>query len=176
MLIDPNETIIASLGNNYIQSIIGSRSIQRGFAILTDKRVYYSGQVFSGKGRGANASTEECVIPIENITRTRFIYNQGFTALILGIWLVICGLFAFVTALSDGSGDFLTFFTLGLVIAGVFLIAAYFLNRTTVFEVTFPGGGFTFSVKFYPMEDMREFQRQLHLTRDMTNRKLEGLK
>lgn len=168
MLIDPGETVIASIGNSYLQNMVGSRSVKSGFALLTEKRVYYSGQAFSGNGRGGMI-TEECIIPVENITRTRFIYNQGIVRFMIGLGLAIYGGLMALFQFANGPEDIPTLVGLGMLLVGACLIISYFLNRSTVFEISFPGGGFTFNLKWYPIEDMREFQRQLHLVKDKAN-------
>lgn len=168
MLIDPGETVIASIGNGCLQNIVGSRSVKSGFSLLTEKRVYFSGQVFSGNGRGG-MTTEECIIPVENITRTRFIYNQGVVWLMIGLGLAIYGGLIALFQFANGPEDIPTFIGLGMLLIGACLIISYFLNRSTVFEISFPGGGFSFNVKWYPIEDIQEFQRQLHLAKDKAN-------
>ena len=175
ILIDPGETVIASIGNSYLQNMVGSRSVKSGFALLTEKRVYYSGQAFSGNGKGG-MTTEECIIPVEDITRTRFIYNQGIVQLMIGLGLAIYGGLIALFQFANGPEDIPTFVGLGMLLVGACFIISYFLNRSTVFEISFPGGGFYFNVKWYPLEDMREFQRQLHLVKDKASHsKLEGL-
>lgn len=173
MLIDPSETVIASIGNSYLQNMVGSRSVKSGFALLTGKRVYYSGQVFSGNRKGG-MMTEECIIPVENITRTRFIYNQGVIRFMVGLGLAIYGGLTTLFQFASGPEDIPTLVGLGMLLVGACLIISYFLNRSTVFEISFPGGGFTFNVKWYPIEDMREFQRQLYLVKDKANHKKVG--
>ena len=173
ILIDPSETVIASIGNSYLQNMVGSRSVKSGFALLTGKRVYYSGQVFSGNGKGG-MTTEECIIPVENITQTRFICNQGIVRLMIGLGLAIYGGVTTLFQFANGPEDIPTFVGLGMLLVGACLITSYFLNRSTVFEISFPGGGFSFNVKWYPIEDMREFQRQLYLVKDKANHSKVG--
>ena len=49
---------------------------------------------------------------------------------------------------------------------GLVSIIIHFLHRGTTFEISFPGGKYLFPVKYYPIADMRDFQRQLHLMKD----------
>ena len=54
----------------------------------------------------------------------------------------------------------------------IFFIAAvpfyilYFVKRESMFLVAFPGGGFAFDIRWYPISDIQDFQRQLHLLKD----------
>lgn len=39
-------------------------------------------------------------------------------------------------------------------------------SESIVATISFPGGSFGFDVKYYPIADIRDFQRQLHLLKD----------
>lgn len=53
-----------------------------------------------------------------------------------------------------------------LLFAGIALLIKAFTGASTVFEISFPGGAFRFDVKWYPMVDMQDFQRQIMLMKD----------
>ncbi|MEY8318316.1 hypothetical protein AALB19_13515 [Oscillospiraceae bacterium 50-58] len=51
-------------------------------------------------------------------------------------------------------------------IAAAVLVIIFLIKRQTVFQVSFPGGSFGFDIRYYPIRDIRDFQRQLHLLKD----------
>lgn len=164
--VDQSETAVATLGNNYLQNILLGKRVKRGAAILTQKRLYYYGRQFLGKGKATTKNTEETVIPLEEITLTRFVHFQPIGLIVFGILLVIGGVvLGCFLPVSDLFVPHLIG-TIGLVGIGVIPIIKGFAQRTTLFEISYPGGRYFFSVKYYPIADMRDFQRQIHLMRD----------
>ena len=61
---------------------------------------------------------------------------------------------------------------LGLLGVAAFLLVNFFVSRKSLFIVSFPGGSFGFDIRYYPISDIRDFQRQLHLLKD--HRKEDG--
>lgn len=106
------------------------------------------------------STTQEGVVSIEDITFTMFTYTRHIGLLLFAILLTIAGA---VLCAMNGSLR---------AIGAVFLLAAlafyvlFFVNRQTLFLVSFPGGGFAFDIRYYPISDIRDFQRQLHLLKD----------
>ena len=49
---------------------------------------------------------------------------------------------------------------------GLLSIVWYFISRRSLFVVSYPGGSFGFDIRYYPIADIRDFQRQLHLLKD----------
>ena len=42
----PNEKLVAILGNSYLENFFHSGNIKRGFAVASDKRVYFQGKKY----------------------------------------------------------------------------------------------------------------------------------
>lgn len=165
--VDQSETPVATLGNGYLQNFLLGKKVKRGAAIVTQKRLYYFGKGYLGKGRHTISCQEENVIPLESISQTRFIHVRPVGLIWFGIILFIIGVIDLFIAphlgYYDQTGGYeaLIFWA-----AGLFLIVKGFLSRGTSFEISFPGGKYLFPVKYYPIADMRDFQRQLHLMKD----------
>lgn len=189
--VDQSETTVATLGDNYLQNFLLGKRIKRGAAILTQKRLYYYGKQFLGKGKTTTKDTEETVIPLEEISLTRFVHSQPIGLILFGVLLMIGGVvLVYASPLRWFMGDlayqkemqaygfsfsymslilrYLPYFfgTIALGGAGIVSIITGFARRTTLFEISYPGGRYFFNVKYYPIADMRDFQRQLHLMRD----------
>lgn len=45
--VEPSETMVAELGHNYVQNYISTGTISNGFAVVTQKRVYFKGKCYS---------------------------------------------------------------------------------------------------------------------------------
>lgn len=165
MLVSPDETIMATIGSNYMQNIIGGQKMKHGYALLTDRRLYYCGKQFSGVGKRTVSSSENCIVSVEDISLTRFIHQRLPGFLLLGFAAFLLGLILFSGQTAFASGLFFTIEATIFTVAIIFMIK-YFISRTTLFEISYPGGKFVFDVKWYPLTDMQDFQRQLHLVKD----------
>lgn len=163
MFIDEDETVVASIGSNYMQNYLAGGGLRQGIGILTQKRFYYKGHNFSGQGRGLQRTTDEGVVALEDVTFSMFSFTRHIGLLICGILMALVGLFLFV---SFHDTYFPKEFTFGAFLLAILFIVLYFFKRQTLFLVSFPGGGFAFDVRYYPIADVRNFQRQLHLLKD----------
>lgn len=72
--VSQDEKFIASLGNGYIVNYLVNKSTSRGFAFITDKRVYFKGTCLAGTGKKLTKSNEERTVDIKSITGSGFIY------------------------------------------------------------------------------------------------------
>lgn len=176
MFVDQSETAVAVLGNNYMQNILLGQKVKQGYAVLTQKRLYYKGTYFSGEGKLKTRTDGECVVPIEDISMTNFVKTQGLllqklTGIFMIVFGIICLLFvAFVMfdrnmKLSEAPIHII-FVCVALMIAGVVCFFQALQQGQTDFTISFPGGQLRFNVKWYPMADMQDFQRQIHLMRE----------
>lgn len=100
-----DEKYISSLGNGYIMNYLANRSFSKGFSVITNKRVYFRGSCFSGRGKALIKTNEERTVDIKDVTGSGFIYNR-YVGLLLGL---ITAFFVFV---------------IGIVAAGMLTIAA----------------------------------------------------
>lgn len=174
LLVSPDETVMATIGANYLQNILSGQKVKRGYALLTEKRLYYHGKSFQGTGKNLVSATEECVISSEDITKTGFVHTRLTGALIWGVLLILVGIPIYASYYSGAPGYgwvwsiFKPICALGIAfwIAGAICIVMSFVKRRTLFEIAFPGGKFLFDIKWYPIADMQDFQRQLHLVKD----------
>ena len=74
--ISRDEKYIASLGNGYIMNFLTNKSTKKGFAFITNKRVYFKGSCLSGRGRALVKTNEERTVDVKNITGSGFIYKR----------------------------------------------------------------------------------------------------
>ncbi len=107
------------------------------------------------------STTQEGVVSIEDITFTMFTYTRHIGLLLFAILLTIAGAITCI-----GIADPLKPIGAVLLLAALAFYVLFFVNRQTLFLVSFPGGGFAFDIRYYPISDIRDFQRQLHLLKD----------
>lgn len=85
--VNKEEKYLSSLGNGYIMNFIANRTLNRGFAVISDKRVYFRGSCYSGLGNKFKETEEERTVDIKDITGSGFIY-QEYIGVLLVLFLV----------------------------------------------------------------------------------------
>lgn len=182
-----DEKYIASLGNGYIMNYLTNGSMSKGFAFITDKRVYFKGSCLSGTGKNLVKTNEERTVDVKNITGSGFIYRRYlgilialFISLLASLAGTVCGvLLSFflggsVSIGPDGPVEsrgnilFVPIAILGiaLVIACCIGIKNYLLKRKTLFRIEYAGGCIAFEVSFYAKAEIDDFQKQLRRVKD----------
>lgn len=164
MFVSPEERPVAVLGNNAAETFLSTGVLGNGFAVLSNKRVYFRGRCFTRTGKRFSIRSEERVVDVQNITGTGFIYNDP-------TWLaVLATIFAafsvlFVVAAVEKSVDWVFASLVSLSVA-VICGVCYRAKRRTLFEISFAGGGIAFNVSWFPKEEAQFFQKNLKLVGD----------
>lgn len=185
-----DEKYIASLGNGYIMNYLTNGSMSKGFAFITDKRVYFKGSCLSGTGKNLVKTNEERTVDVKNITGSGFIYRRYLGILIAlfisllaslagavwGVWLsFLSGSMNMIASDSGGAaaGSSLNTFYVPIAILGITLVIAccigiknYLLKRKTLFRIEYAGGCIAFDVSFYAKAEIDDFQKQLRRVKD----------
>lgn len=166
--ITSDETVQATIGVSYLQGLMSGAGFKNGAAVLTDKRLYYFGRSYSNVGKGMNTATEEGVISVDDITFTRFVHGSPLWYLFLAIVFALPGVMLFTHSFGSTDDFAGVIGMVGLLFAlfGISLFVAYFVGRSTVLEISFPGGKYCFDARWHSVSNMREFQRQIHLVKD----------
>lgn len=174
-LIDPNETVINTIGDSFIANFLATGVIGKGFAILTNKRVYFKGECLTRQGKRFKKNTEERVVDLEDVTGTGFVHTKP-------IWLIVTAIlfaffmYIFLIVISDSSKydapklvDENNVFALVLVyiiIIPAIFIFAYFKTKKTLFEISYAGGGIAFDLKLVTEQESINFQRSIRMEKD----------
>lgn len=168
IFVDQSEEIVSTIGSNYLQNFLNGGKAERGVGVLTQKRFYYNGHNFTGAGKDSKSNTEEGVVSIDDITHTMFRHTRKVGLLVAACVLAAIAVVIALVGLIDGHNDAITFMICAapVLLAAVIFLIRYFVSRVTLFQISFPGGSFGFDVKYYPIADVRDFQRQLHLLKD----------
>jgi len=188
ILADPSEQITAIIGNNYLQSILTGAGMKKGYGILTDRRFYYKGKNFGTNGsksllavlKSLSSSTQEGAVSVEDISYTGFTYIRPTGIFIFAIASLVWGILGLLSWRFGGAVTSEYFYSEVLVPfsgIGMFLLPMsalcfiiYFLKRRSIFEVYFPGGSFGYDMRWYPISEFQDFQRQISLIKDHAKR------
>lgn len=154
--VDADEVTIATIGSNYLQNYLSGGYVSKGIGILTQKRFYFKGKNFTGSGKNVVASTQEGIVSIDDITYTMFEHTRHIGVLIFAIILTLIAVLLKLSGVSPSIP----------LIAAIPLYITYFIKRQTLFLICFPGGCFGFDIRWYPISDIQDFQRELHLLKD----------
>ena len=158
IFVDQSESIVSTIGTNYLQNFLSGGAVEKGVGVLTQKRFYYKGKNFSGAGKDTKSATEEGIVSIEDITFTKFPHFRHTGFLAFAVLLTLVGMVLMMTTAAPIS--------FAILIAALPFYILYFVKRESMFLVAFPGGGFAFDIHWYPISDIQDFQRQLHLLKD----------
>lgn len=168
LFVSPTETIMATIGNSYLENFISGNTLGKNIAILTDKRLYYKGVALVENGVVRN---EEGCVPVDDITYTKFTTTSNYRLMGSGLLCIILfSVIAFsASSILGDSNDFAKFASI-IGVSGIFLgllmIGVALMSQKTVFFISFAGGFFSFDVSSYSMSEFRSFQRRLHLLKD----------
>lgn len=168
-----DEKYIASLGNGYIASFLAKGILGMGFAIVSDKRVYFKGSCLTGKGKNFVISNEERTVDTTDITGSGFIFRNEvggpIFGMVMSIFVMLIGVLFMCYEFMAWSSDCLI---IGLCLIGVssifFFLSLFYLRKAekTYFEIQYAGGKIAFDVSFYAKAEIDEFQKQLRLAKD----------
>lgn len=96
LLVDEKEEIIATLGQSYVKSYLASEGFQKNVVILSNKRIYIKGKVYTGKSpSNLNSYLTDIIIPIKCVTGVEFLVISATTykaRVSISILILIIGL------------------------------------------------------------------------------------
>lgn len=103
ILFSQNEEIVAVLGNNVIQRFLTTGILGNGFAVLSDKRLYFRGKCLHKKGKFYRTNTEEKSVDLKDVTGTGFEHINPIGILVAAIACITIGVMLFVINMSTES-------------------------------------------------------------------------
>ena len=191
---NPNEKLITTLGNSYIQNYFANGSISRGFAVVSNRRAYFRGTSYEisydnrGKKR-VNKTARSRIVDLKDITGTGYDSTRVVSYLWSG-WIML--IIALVLAIMVGNNITMTEYgssgyhsysynSYGISQSGVRILSAvaivllfgaliaffaYFRSRLTLISIQYAGGEIAFNVNWFPQAEMDDFQKQLRLAKD----------
>ena len=186
---NPNEKLITTLGNSYIQNYFANGSISRGFAVVSNRRAYFRGTSYEisydnrGKKR-VNKTARSRIVDLKDITGTGY-DSTRVVSYLWGGWIML--IIALVMAISSGTSlhsysynsygyvasqssdntaGILSAMAVVLLFGALIAFFAYFRSRLTLISIQYAGGEIAFNVNWFPQAEMDDFQKQLRLAKD----------
>ena len=172
LFMSPNEKLVATLGNNYIQNYLHNGSVRNGFAVVSDKRAYFYGTSYtiSYNGRGnpnANKMSRSQVVDLKDVTGSGFIRMVNIGYAILAWALVIISIFGIMLAYDIEEG-LAVIVGLAALSAILFLIYKYYDNKLSLISIQYAGGEIAFDIRWFSGQEINNFHQQLRLAKDKT--------
>lgn len=153
--VEPDEKVIATIGNSFIENFFTSGFLGDGGATLTNKRFYYKGKAISIGS--ALIQKTKCIVELSEITAVEILHRDKL------VFSIILAVIFQILAIG--------FFDLALVVgiicetAVVIAMVAGIMSIKNVLCVAFKGGSISFPIKLYGMAQCNEFLRQTLLAR-----------
>lgn len=170
LFMSPNEKLVATLGNNYIQNYLHNGSVRNGFAVVSDKRAYFYGTSYtiSYNGRGnpnANKMSRSQVVDLKDVTGSGFIRMVNIGYAVLAWALVIISIFL-IMLLYDIEEGLAVIWGLAALSAILFLIYQYYDNKLSLISIQYAGGEIAFDIRWFSGQEINNFHQQLRLAKD----------
>ncbi len=165
LLVDSDEEIVSTLGNGYITNMLIDNSVSRSKAMLTDKRIYFSGKCLVKYGRRWNVINESRIIDVQDVTGTGFVCTKNIKDVILAIFFLIAAIVFACIPYDLGEGIFVAPAIASFLLSIGFAVH-FFLTRRTVFEIEYAGGRIGFDVKWLNTSQSIDFQKQVHAVKE----------
>lgn len=169
----PDEHQICTIGTGYLANTISGAGNKRAGATLTNKRVYFSGSVYSLNNKGRFVSLRQRkVVNTRDITGTGYVFYRPLHYIWWSVLSVILGIILsiFMSATTGDDGASIMFMALGFILFIVFLVM-YFIKRMTLLCVEYAGGNIAFDVRWIQQHEQDDFIRNIHLAKDNIYRK-----
>ena len=167
IFVEPDEQLLGTLGNGYLESML-NKKVKKCHALLTDKRVYFQGTFFDGRGKTLQQDIIEKIVDLEDITGTGFRYNKPFriltTVIMLVIWWLLIISFGYYYS---PVGLF------GTIITILITIIKYIKSRKTDFMLEYAGGAIRFNASIIGLSHVKDFNMQIRRAKDHAKAKGE---
>lgn len=161
---DPQEQLVAVLGKRAAKEFFSTGNIGEGFAVLSDRRLYYRGFCLLRRGHRFSKRRTERTVDVADITGFRLVTPAPRLAhwLLIVLWSVL---------LTYGLIDFIehrviwgpVLFGLGLGFIGLFLWLIRKSRQRVFFEVAFSGDSIGLEVTRLDVREVEFFREGLRL-------------
>lgn len=178
LFMNPKEKLVTTLGNTYIQNFLNNGSLEKGFSVVSDKRVYFQGTTYEmvtkNNGRKKAIKTRKSrTVDLKDVTGTGYDSHSSFLAKIVSVVLFVVGIIIWlptVFAWTDsnvhgGLFEALACF-LFLLAPGLIATAVYLHSKINLIAIQFAGGEIAFDIRWFSEEEIADFQKQLRLAKD----------
>jgi hypothetical protein len=167
---EPTERYVASLGNGYLVNYLAEKSFSKGFAVVSDKRVYFKGKCYYQENGKLKSKFEERIVDLKDVTGTGYTRVNPLYLLITALVSLGIGIVSSFSevpeSLSDTTGVISSILLFISWPTCVITLTMYILKRKNLFEISFAGGKIAFDTNFYDKFEIDDFQKQLRRAKD----------
>jgi hypothetical protein len=171
---NPNEKLICTIGTGYAANYVSSNRAERAGATLTNRRVYFSGNVFTRNDKGRFiAFSQRKIVNNRDITGTGYDFYRPLHLITAAVIQVAAGFFSFLmNAVNDDPTTpelVEAIFSIAgwpLIILGVICGILYFVHRKTLMFIEYAGGNIAFDLRWIQSHEQDNFIRNIHLAKD----------
>lgn len=152
----PNEKFVAVLGNSYLENFLHGGNMSKGFAVASDKRVYFQGKkYYVGEDGEIEENYNSRVVDLRDVTGTGFdsFVDRGW--LISGIVNVVLGLILLLVLVG-----------ILLLVYSVYCFYRYYESKHSFIIIQYAGGEIGYELKWFGSQEIELFQKQLRLAKD----------
>lgn len=181
----PKERYVGSLGNGYLANFLTRGYIGNGFAVLSDKRVYFRGNMINVEGKKLMQRQTSKAVDLKDVTGTGVQTFSNVAPAIVCFVLALISLISFIVLAAatsrnsisvsvyggaiHSSNDMSPSILIGLIFTIAFIAGGavgLVLGRKTLFQIEFAGGCIAFNVKLYGFQACESFQKMLRTAKD----------
>lgn len=164
MFVSPDEEQRAVVGSGYLNNLIHTGILGKGFGVLTNRRLYYKGKCFYKSGGHYMKFDEEYTVDVQDITASGFIYNRYLSFLICTVCAFIVCLVSLIFSIGgDGAFGLISFLSFFI---GIIFFVLYRFVRPVMYEICFAGGSIAIKASSYGMKEIKIFDKTLRMTKD----------
>lgn len=164
----PQEKMVTVLGDSYLENFLQNGSVRKGFAVASDKRVYFQGKKYYINEAGDIEETYNSrIVDLRDVTGTGFDSYVDKSWIFHGIIMGIIFFFMCCVSFADEPWE-----KGPLIIAAFFLCATlycffqYQRSKLSLIVIQYAGGEIGFDLKWFQNQEIELFQKQLRLAKD----------
>lgn len=167
IFMSPKEKFVCALGNGYLINFLANGLLSKGFAVISDKRVYYKGTSFEFTGKKLTARKDARTVDLKDVTGTEVASFNPISIMVMAVMFIIAGIVLSMIGCSASSGGVGVglFFIISVLMGGGLLIT-YRLVRKTLLKINYAGGYIAVPLSWYPAQEGENFQKMLRIAKD----------
>ena len=157
----PDERQVTTIGTGYLASFLSGGGAERAGATLTNKRIYFSGKVFSLSDKGTLQSIkQQKIVNVRDVVGVGYMKHNPIQYIVRSVISLILGILMYEVSPLGAGG-----LVIGMLVSAV-MIALFFLYRKTLLSIEYAGGNIAFDSRWIQLNEADTFIRNVLLTKD----------
>lgn len=154
----PDEELIMKIGSGYAENFLSGAGLVNNAALLTNKRVYYSGKCYASFGIGVKRCKAVQSVDLKDITGTGIYSVFNIALLVIGIILTLASTVLMII---------LSFFAfLSPFLIGILFIVLPFVTARTMLRIDYAGGYIALNMRKFSRYECTTFQKAVLAAKD----------